>query len=176
MNRGLVDRALKSAQDKSVQIENEVLFELMGPKRSMIIVECLARDRKYATGFVAAIYKKHVFVPEPGILSHFEKRGVIVLEGPESVEKAEEIAIECDCEEVESTDDPNTFIIFCDPRLVPTRRDALANFGSVLSAEVSFIPLSPIEGSEKLKERIQTLRDKLMEVPCVVNVHDNLES
>ncbi len=94
--------------------------------------------------------------------------------------KAEELAIECDAEEVEEVDDgegSTAFEFYAHPEGYFAVSRRLADSGcNVLASEALYLPRNEIKLNANARGLVKNLEEKLLEIPIVMAVHTNAAS
>ncbi|CAB4064819.1 TACO1 [Lepeophtheirus salmonis] len=115
--------------------------------------------------------------PTASLKSFFEKKGVIVVKGPSSLESAEEVAIEVDAEEVTQIHE-DLYQYISDPLMMfPQVRDKiLREFPSsdYIYSEVAFLPLQTVSVGAHELELVNKIKTNLKEKQEVISIHDNI--
>ncbi|WKX99577.1 hypothetical protein Q1695_014450 [Nippostrongylus brasiliensis] len=153
--------------------EVDVTLNVIGPSGTFFVIEA-ETDNKKVGGFRFAS-------DAAAVQSWFVQKGVVNLkpttkEGKLSLEKAEEIGIELDCEDVSLVaDDEVVFELVCAPEKVSKVENALVSKGlTVESAEVQFRPLHPIEIEAEDAVKVEKLYELLQEDESIRQIFDNI--
>ena len=107
--KSTIEKIVKNSK-ANLDESSEYLYEVLGPGRCGVLVECVAKNYKVLPAKLHPIMKKVGATQERGVLSMFEKKGVILADAKRGLteDDAESIAIEVGAEEVtmvESEDD-----------------------------------------------------------------------
>lgn len=187
IRRETITNAIKRASSKDASDLQEYHFGVRGPGQCAILVEALAPNRRTVEMKLnTALRRKHGY-KEDNLLSMFDPVGVVVVGkgtgGLDSLEAAEELAIECDAEEVEEAqteEGTDAFEFSCDSRQVQRLRGALEKAAgadlAVLAAEARYLPNSTTKLGKKTTAAVLELIEEIHEqCPQVVAVHHNVE-
>ena len=169
---------LQNAIKNSQLCEDETaIFEVRGIGRTCLIIEMIGRSKNsMATRLNSLLKRLQGGLPEPGLLTLFERKGMItVKKGQISFDEAENIAIEIGAESVEENDENLTFI--CDSNDFSTVNNELINNSSKLeveAAEIRYIPTVYTEFTNKREKAIfLRLLKGLEEAEEILAVHHN---
>ncbi|CAH1406137.1 unnamed protein product [Nezara viridula] len=176
-----IQSCIKSAQtDKSnSQIH---WFEARGPSGCLMIIQTLTDNHKRTRDAIATLIKKHkVLFADRSVRHMFLQKGEIIATPPPDLNNIEEAvvdhAIECGAEEVFPDDEGEEggYKFICEQNvlnIVSSKLQVLKY--NVKSADFNFIPTTKVELSDKDMEIISKLMDKLIELPDVVSLYDNI--
>ncbi|XP_040567493.1 probable transcriptional regulatory protein MMOB1910 [Lepeophtheirus salmonis] len=170
-----IENVLKS-YGKAAEKEMEFIVRAPGSVRLAIITHYSSKS-SFLNG-ASAILKKNGASIEPtaSLKSFFEKKGVIVVKGPSSLESAEEVAIEVDAEEVTQIHE-DLYQYISDPLMFPQVRDKiLRKFPSsdYIYSEVAFLPLQTVSVGARELELVNKIKTNLNEKQEVISIHDNI--
>ena len=70
--KATLDKTLKRSKTNE-ELATEFIFEIRGPGRAAVVVECLAKNRGLLPVKINPIMRKHGSVEEKGILNMFDK-------------------------------------------------------------------------------------------------------
>ena len=182
MNEALASHVPKATIEK--QMKNyknntdsmiEYLYEVRGPGRVGVLVECLAPNKGGIDAKIRPCLRKCGSSQETGVAKMFEKKGLIIadMKKDASFDDAESDAIEVGAEEVNLLDDEVLEFITGEYDLV-TVSNALGKAGyNCKEASISYIPLTQTDLNTMEANTLQKLVDMLMEEPCVISVHSS---
>merc|ERR1719273_1535402 len=188
--RRLVDEALaqnipKATLDKTLkrsktneELATEFIFEIRGPGRAAVVVECLAKNRGLLPVKINPIMRKHGSVEEKGILNMFDKKGVIIADMKKgtSLDDAECDAIEAGAEEVNVIDEETNTLEFITPDIDLVQvKGALVKAGyRCEEASITYIPNVTASPNVIERKTLEKMVDILMNEVIVTNVHTNV--
>lgn len=176
-----IQRALKKASSAG-EGENydEVTYEGYGPEGVAILVTTLTDNRnRTATNVRVAFNKNGGSLGETGSVSYmFERKGYLAIarEGLVCDEDTMMMAvIEAGGEELRTSEE--VFEIYTEPTDFPTVRDALLEDGYELAqSELTMVPQTLVELSEKAQEQLEKLVDALEEDDDVSEVFTSADN
>ncbi len=174
MPRDTIEKAVKKgAGELDGERFETVRYEGYGPGGVAVIVEALTTNVNRTAPEIRAIFDKNEGkLGVPGSVAFgFQQKGVLLVSA-EAVdeERLMEIAIEAGAEDVSSMDEG--FQVLTEPAQFGAVREALEAKGvATESAEVAFLPLSPVEMDEGVRSRVETLVEALEEHDDVQKVH-----
>lgn len=169
--------------------EQPFRFELIGPSGSFFIVETEAANLSVMRSTMQKYLNKvggfRVAADSSAVLTWFDSKGVVLVDSVNKegktipFEKAEEIGIELDCEQVdaiEGDDGKTKYEMLCDPKQVTSVEDGLVSQGLVVeSAEAEMRPKHPISLSEADQKLVEKLYEFLQEDENVKQIFDNIQ-
>ena len=174
--KATVERILKNYKANAEE-SSEFLFEVRGPGRVGVLVECLAKKKAHLDVKLNPILRRCGSTQEQGVSNMFEKKGIIVtdMKKGQTFDDAESDAIEVGAEEVNLADEETSMLEF-----ITGEHDLFTVSGELTKAgyickeaSISYIPNT--EGSMNGFEtkNYEKLVDMLMEEECVTAVHSN---
>ena len=175
----MIDKAIKRASSKDFVGCKEFVLEFRGPSRVGLIVEGLAPTLGMLGSDVGQIMRKAGCGRETGVLQMFDRLGLVTARGDDGVDldQAEELAIECEANEVEEAgtdeDDKRVFVFLCEPQTLFQVRGALEKTGKVevMSAETRYEPrvMAEVPGGAKraMEELVERLKNECSSVVAV---------
>ena len=174
MPRDTIEKAIKkgAGENDGERFEN-VRYEGYGPGGVAVIVEALTTNVNRTAPEIRAIFDKNEGkLGVPGSVAFgFQQKGVLLVSA-EAVdeERLMEIAIEAGAEDVASMDEG--FQVLTEPAQFGAVRETLEARGiATESAEVAFLPVSPLEVDEGVRARVEKLVESLEEHDDVQKVH-----
>lgn len=171
-----IQRAIDRVKDKNAAVLEEVVYEAYGPAGLGLIIECATDNRNRTFPEVRTAITKHggTMADAGSVAFQFERKGVIRVKG--SGDELTMQVIEAGADDIDEGDNKES-IIYTNQKDLAKVRDTLKEAGiEVVSAELSYIPKSPmtIENDDKLA-KIEKLLDALDEVDDVSNVYTTIE-
>ena len=99
--KSTIEKIVKNSK-ANLDESSEYIYEVLGPGRCGVLVECVAKNYKVLPVKLHPIMKKVGATQERGVLGMFEKKGVILTDAKTGLteDDAESIAIEVGAEEV----------------------------------------------------------------------------
>ncbi|GMR41982.1 hypothetical protein PMAYCL1PPCAC_12177, partial [Pristionchus mayeri] len=169
--------------------EQPFRFEIIGPSGSFFIVETEASNRTGIAGTIQKYMNKtggfRLAADSSAVLSWFDSKGVVLVDSVNKegkaipFEKAEEMGIELDCEQVEAIegeDGKTKFEMLCEPNQLSSVEEGLSSQGLVIeSAENEMRPKHPISISEADQKLVDKLYEYLQENENVKQIFDNIQ-
>nr|ACO11474.1 UPF0082 protein TTE1135 [Caligus rogercresseyi] len=160
-------------------VEKEIDYIIKGPGNARIAVISSIPTKAGFQCFFSTGLKKNGASLEPShtLRSFFEKKGSIFLKGPDSLESAEEVAIEVNAEEVLQVSEEGHYEFITDSLSFAQVRDRLfSEFPSYeyLEAEVVYSPTQTVSVSPQELELVNKIKANLKERIEVISVHDNI--
>jgi YebC/PmpR family DNA-binding regulatory protein len=174
MPRETIEKAVKKgAGETDGERFEPVRYEGYGPGGVAVIVEALTSNVNRTAPEIRAIFDKNdgkLGVPGSVAFS-FQQRGVLLVSATAAAEdKLMEVAIEAGADDVSSMDEG--FQVLTEPAQFGAVRETLEARGIVTeSAEVAFLPVSPVEIDESVRAKLEKLVDALEEHDDVQKVH-----
>jgi YebC/PmpR family DNA-binding regulatory protein len=174
MPRETIEKAVKKgAGETDGERFEPVRYEGYGPGGVAVIVEALTSNVNRTAPEIRAIFDKNdgkLGVPGSVAFS-FQQRGVLLVSAAAVTEdRLMEIAIEAGADDVSSMDEG--FQVLTEPAQFGTVRETLEARGIVTeSAEVAFVPVSPVDIDDAARVRLEKLVDALEEHDDVQKVH-----
>eukprot|EP00092_Neocalanus_flemingeri_P052332 GFUD01061166.1.p1 GENE.GFUD01061166.1~~GFUD01061166.1.p1 ORF type:complete len:198 (-),score=62.24 GFUD01061166.1:175-723(-) len=174
--KATVDKLLKSYKSNAEE-SSEFLFEVRGPGRVGVVVECLARNKGTLNVKINPILRRCGSTQENGITNMFEKKGVIVTDMKKSstIDDAETDAIEVGAEEVNLIDEETNTLEFITGQndLVIVCSELGKSGYNCKDASISYIPTTETSLNILEAKALEKLVDMLMQEDCVTAVHTN---
>jgi YebC/PmpR family DNA-binding regulatory protein len=174
MPRETIEKAIKKgAGETDGERFEPVRYEGYGPGGVAVIVEALTSNVNRTAPEIRAIFDKNegkLGVPGSVAFS-FQQRGVLLVPAAAATEeRIMEVAIEAGADDVASMEEG--FQVLTEPAQFGAVREALESRGIATdSAEVAFLPVSPVEIDDDVRARIDKLVDALEEHDDVQKVH-----
>ena len=174
MPRDTIEKAIKKGAGESDGERFEsVRYEGYGPGGVAVIVEALTTNVNRTAPEIRAIFDKNDGkLGVPGSVAFgFQQKGVLlVAAGATGEERLMEIALEAGADDIAAMDEG--FQVLTEPAQFGAVREALEAKGiATESAEVAFLPLSPVEVDDAMRARVEKLVDALEEHDDVQKVH-----
>jgi YebC/PmpR family DNA-binding regulatory protein len=174
MPRDTIEKAIKKgAGETDGERFESVRYEGYGPGGVAVIVEALTTNVNRTAPEIRAIFDKNDGkLGVPGSVAFgFQQKGVLLVSAEAVTEdRLMEIAIEAGADDVAAMDDG--FQVLTEPAQFGAVREALEAKGiATESAEVAFLPVSPVEVDEAVRARVDRLVDSLEEHEDVQKVH-----
>ncbi|XP_023346025.1 uncharacterized protein LOC111715020 [Eurytemora carolleeae] len=173
--KATIDTAIKNFKNIDAV---EVTAEIKCAGGIILIAECLGKSRQFVHNELINILKKKSGVLEKGgLISMFERKGVIIAEltSSDNLDSIEDDAIEAGAEEatVLSTE-AKTVEFLCSPVTVGQVRQYLEEHGyTCIDAAVNFIPLIPANPSPVDRKYALAVIEALEASSLVTAVHPN---
>jgi YebC/PmpR family DNA-binding regulatory protein len=174
MPRETIEKAVKKgAGETDGERFETVRYEGYGPGGVAVIVEALTSNVNRTAPEIRAIFDKNdgkLGVPGSVAFS-FQQRGVLLVPAAAVTEdKLMELAIEAGADDVSSMEEG--FQVLTEPAQFGSVRETLEARGiATESAEVAFVPVSPVEIDDATRGRLEKLVDALEEHDDVQKVH-----
>ena len=174
MPRDTIEKAVKKgAGETDGERFETVRYEGYGPGGVAVIVEALTSNVNRTAPEIRAIFDKaDGKLGVPGSVAFgFQQKGVLlVATGAIDEERLMEIALEAGADDVAAMEEG--FQVLTEPAQFGAVREALEAKGvATESAEVAFLPLSPVEVDDAMRARVDKLVDALEEHDDVQKVH-----
>ena len=174
MPRDTIEKAIKKgAGETDGERFETVRYEGYGPGGVAVIVEALTSNVNRTAPEIRAIFDKNDGkLGVPGSVAFgFQQKGVLlVAAGTIGEERLMEIALEAGADDIAAMDEG--FQVLTEPAQFGAVREALEAKGiATESAEVAFLPLSPVEVDDAMRARVEKLVDALEEHDDVQKVH-----
>ena len=172
--KSTVDKVLK-AYKTSAEDSKEFLFEIRGPGRAGVLVECLAKKKGHLEARLNPIMRKCGASQEIGVANMFERKGLILadMRAGTTFDDAESDAIESGAEEVAEIDE-QTLEFVTDQNDLAAVSQQLTEVGyKCRDASITFISNTEVELNVIEQKTLQKMVDLLMEEECVTAVHSN---
>ncbi|GMT18028.1 hypothetical protein PFISCL1PPCAC_9325, partial [Pristionchus fissidentatus] len=169
--------------------EQPFRFELIGPSGSFFIIDTEAPNRSGIASSINKYMNKtggfRLAADSSAVLTWFDSKGVVRVDSVDkagaaiSFEKAEEMGIELDCEQIDSVEGEEgkaKYEMLCDPKHVGSVEEGLVKQGLVIeSAEVEMRPKHPIALSEADQKVVEKFYEFLQEDENVKAIYDNIQ-
>ncbi|CAI2349833.1 unnamed protein product [Caenorhabditis sp. 36 PRJEB53466] len=175
---------LQKMKDKP---EVEYTFDVIGPSGTFFIVNAETSNKKAFENDLRKYFNKlggFRFATDGGVRSWFEEKGVVQVAAEKdkqsvTIEQMEEVGLELDVEEVTLLQEDNVekFELLCDATHLSPLESNLSKAGfSIISSEVDFRAVHPIEVSEAESQKIEKFYDLLQEDEQVRQIFDNIKT
>lgn len=178
-----LDKAIKrELERKSVPMK----VEIMGPNGCLLILDAEADNRsqlRHAIKTVLKKYKGFAFVDDGRAMFAFQEKGVIRVKSVDrsgqtiTIEKAEEVAIEADAEEVKTCEDDESVLMFLTEPLNCHKAKKYIEENTdleVIDGGIELIPFIRVELPEETLETVATAIGELEELDEINRVYDNI--
>lgn len=197
MPKSTIEKAIKTGAGAKDNPFETLLLEIKGPGSCGLLVQLLTTNKIKAKSEMNTILRKRggVFKEAGSVSFLYDYKGTITMEDflfteekqelpdypdYESVEKAEEIAIECGAENMffsESENGTKNIKFICAVEDVKQVYNDLSNKfpDGVLSSELEYFPRTLVSLSEEPLEQAERLIDTLEDHLDVVRVYDNIK-
>lgn len=177
MPKDNVERAIKRGTGElGGAVVEELLYEGFGPGNVAILVAALTDNRNRTTPEVKQIFAKHGgrFADGGGVAYQFQQQGVIRVDVSENdVSRFEELVIEGGADDYTVGDGHG--VAYLGSANLHTLKDALEAAGFVVhSADIEYVPASPIEVSDEDLEGAANLVSYLEDHDDVTSVFTNI--
>ncbi len=166
MTNDAIDRAIKrgTGEGGADSYEN-VTYEGYAPGGVALLIDVLTDNRNRTSADIRSIFTKMGgSLAEPGAVSwQFQRRGVVLLEGPLDEDELMMAALDAGAEDV--ADDDGTWRVTCDPSLTFEVKDALEAAGfTVMSADTpkvsdNVVPVTTVEDAKKILRIMEAIED-----------------
>jgi YebC/PmpR family DNA-binding regulatory protein len=178
MPKDNIERAIqRGAGSGEGDAYEQISYEGYGPGGVAVICSILTDNRNRTASDLRHIFTKNGgSLATPGSVAwQFDRRGIIALEGEGIDEDAlMEVALEAGAEDI--SDDGGQWQITTDPSEFMAVRRALDDAGiSYSSAELTMVPKTTVEPSEKEARQVLRLVDQLEENDDVQDVYANFD-
>jgi YebC/PmpR family DNA-binding regulatory protein len=166
MTNDAIDRAIKRGTGESgADNYEDITYEGYAPGGVALLIDVLTDNRNRTGADIRAIFSKMGgSMAEPGAVGwQFNRRGVILLEGPVDEDELMLAALEAGAEDV--ADDGGTWSVTCDPSSTYEIRDALEAAGyTVISADTpmvsdNLVPVTSVEDAKKVLRIMEAIED-----------------
>jgi len=182
MPKGTIENAIKGPKDITENGEEAVL-EVLGPGRCFIIIECLTNNVRRTKHDINYLLKRHASEFTDRAHRQFTIKGVVRGRPGQSLgivkaEAALEHAIEVGAEDVknESEGEDMEYKFLCDVKDFGNVREALKSLGyEIGESGLEFVPNEYVQISDVEMEVLQSLYDKLDDLPDVQKIYVNVE-
>ena len=174
MPRDTIEKAVKKgAGETDGERFESVRYEGYGPGGVAVIVEALTSNVNRTAPEIRSIFDKNDGkLGVPGSVAFgFQQKGVLLV-AAEAIEEERlmEVALEAGADDIAAMDEG--FQVLTEPAQFGAVREALEARGiATESAEVAFLPLSPVETDDAMRARVERLVDALEEHDDVQKVH-----
>ena len=172
-----MDKAIKGAKSAG-ELNSEFIYEVRGPGRVAILVECLTKKRTYMPIALIPVTRKVGATQESGLLNMFEKKGIILAAQKQgsSFDDAETDGIEVGAEEVAwaGEEEEGLLEFTTGPSDLAKVQAEMEKLGySVQEASITYIPTTTMEVAGVEAGALQKLFTLLEGVDMVTGVHHN---
>jgi len=175
--KATIEKILKTSKNNAEE-SSEFLFEVRGPGRVGVLVECLAKSKGVMNSKLNPILRKCASTQEMGITNMFDKKGVIVSEMKKGAtfDDVETDAIEVGAEEVNLLEETNTLEFTTSQNDLAIVSSGLAKAGyNCKDASILYLPNVEISVSVLEARTLEKMIDLLMQEDIVTAVHCNAE-
>lgn len=176
MPKDTLERAIKKGAgllDEAVSYE-VVTYEGFAPHQVPVIVECLTDNRNRTSANVRVLFRKGQLGASGSVAWDFARLGQIEATPPEGGADAEETAIECGAQDLESGEEGATRF-FTDAGDLDAVSKALADRRwSVVSAQLIWKPKNPVDLDEARRAEVEAFLEALDEDDDVQNIYVGL--
>jgi YebC/PmpR family DNA-binding regulatory protein len=175
------DRVNKAIEKASGAGANEVFesvrYEGYGPGGVAVIVDCLTDNRNRTAPMVReAFTKKNGNLGTDGSVSYmFERKGIIVIPNTYNEDDIMMNVLDNGALDFSVLDD--AYEIITTPEKFISVKDGLSSIGvsEFIMSEITFISNNEIEVSEDIREKVDSLIEKLEDIDDVQNVYHNMK-
>ncbi|OTF71995.1 transcriptional regulatory protein DIP1378-like protein [Euroglyphus maynei] len=184
MPNSTIEKAVKRSLEKKLF---QMKLEIIGPEGSLLVVDAEVDNKNFFRNEVRKILKKKIgfgFADDGRALSLFEEKGVVRVKNIKNdsnfdLEKAEEIAIEADAEEVHIDEQDDTILMFIGDQYSNTRVKSHIekNYSDqfvVIENSVELIPYVRTEISEQSFQQVVEAINEIGELEGVNRVYNNI--
>ncbi|GMS89119.1 hypothetical protein PENTCL1PPCAC_11294, partial [Pristionchus entomophagus] len=169
--------------------EQPFRFEIIGPSGCFLIIETEAPNRSGINSTIQKYMNKtggfRLAADSSAVLSWFDSKGVVRVDSVSKdgkaipFEKAEEMGIELDCEQVElieGEDGKSKFEMLCNPKHLTSVEEGLSSQGLVIEySETEMRPKHPISLPETDQKQVEKFYEFLQEDEHVKQIFDNIQ-
>uniref|UniRef100_A0A914XID0 Transcriptional regulatory protein n=1 Tax=Plectus sambesii TaxID=2011161 RepID=A0A914XID0_9BILA len=175
--------------------EKKFWLDVIGPGGSFFIIEIETDSKTRTSNLISKLFKQlgqFRFSQDNNVRSWFESKGVVVISANRpatgdqtaplpaiTLEQAEEIAINVDCEEVTAIEDEEgnpAFEILCEANAVDQVEQQLTEMNlRVLSADVEYRAMNTLQLDENSAKLTQRFYELIEENDEVLKVFDNVD-
>ena len=156
---------------------DEVMYEGYAPGGAALLIEATTDNRNRTVAEVRATLSRGggTFGEAGSVAWSFEQRGVIMVE-PKANEDPEELALKAiDAGADDFNVEDGELELLTDPAELEKTRRALLDLGiSIVSAELTMIPKTPMELSPEQTAQVMRLVERLEDLDDVTRVHTNV--
>ncbi|CAB3402238.1 unnamed protein product [Caenorhabditis bovis] len=165
--------------------EIEYNFDVIGPAGTFFIIQAETANKKQLENDLRKYFNKvggFRMAADGGVRTWFAEKGVVTVDAVKDgkkipMEQIEEAGIENDCEEVELVEEDGSekYELLCEAKSLNSVESGLTKAGyAVLSSEVEFRALHPIELPEAESARVEKFYELLQEDEQVRQIFDNI--
>lgn len=170
-----IERSIQRVADKSAAQLEEVTYEGYGPGGVAVLVECATDNRNRTYPEVRTAFSKSGgnMAEQGSVAYQFSRKGVIRVKA--SGEDALLAILDAGAEDAQ--EEEGEIIVYTAPSDLAKVREALKQAGlEVLDAEMSFVPNSTLEISDKETARkAMNLMERLEDLDDVTNTYTNFD-
>lgn len=179
MPKASVDAAIKGAEKAKPAFQH--MFEARGPGGCQLLIEVLTDNNTRTHQEIKRLLTKNGGMLSDGARHNFNRRGVVVVPGQTiTTERALELAIEAEAEDVQETEDEEEkplLKFICDMTDLRKVRSSLQGLGiQIVSAGLEFVPHDHSSLDQAQMEAASALIEALTDCPDVVRVWDNIQA
>ncbi|MFZ6015694.1 MAG: YebC/PmpR family DNA-binding transcriptional regulator [Patescibacteria group bacterium] len=179
MPKDNIERAIArgSGQGGESAVE-QLVYEAYAPGGTALIIECITDNRNRSAGDVKHILSKHggTLANQGAVTYLFEQKGVVRtnLVPADKRDEIELALIEAGAEDIIHEADQT--IITCAITGLSSLNDAANSAGlKVASAEIEWLPRTPVAITDDVQEKVAIIIELLEELDDVTNVYTNAE-
>ncbi|CAG0888901.1 unnamed protein product [Darwinula stevensoni] len=174
VNMSTIQNAMKASSKDNAK---PYLLEVRGPGGSMFLLDVFTENLKRTKQEITNILNKtNAAWADSGLRNLFEEKGIIQAENvkKKTWDEVLEDAIEAGSEDAE--EGPDELVQFvCSPQDLQKVKCNLEGRGyTILSADASFLPVSPVTISENHLKHVDKMCERLEERDDVLQIHSNL--
>lgn len=174
-----VEAAIKNAE--KAKPASQHMFEARGPGGCLLLIEVLTDNNTRTHQEIKRLLTKNGGMLSDGARHNFDRRGVVmVLAKNITAERALELAIEAEAEDVQETEDEEeqpVLQFICDMTDLKKVRTSLEQLGmQITSAGLEFIPRNVLLLDQDQLNNASTLIEALNDCSEVVRVWDNIQA
>lgn len=178
MPRENIERAIAKASGDKTEIVESLTYEAYGPYGSAFIIECLTENRNRTAASVKSILQHHHgTIAAPGaVLFQFSHLAlcVVAVSGRVTHDAVFEAAIAARAKDVYNQE--QAVEVTAEPAVLHGLRQSLLDSGlTVVSSEITYIPLQPLALTETEKKEVEEIVVRLEELDDVQSVYTNID-
>ena len=179
-----LDKAIKRALERKFV---PMKVELMGPNGCLIVVDAESDNKSQLRHVIKTVLKKYkgfAFVDEGRAMFAFQEKGIVRVKDVDKsgqkidMEKAEEVAIEADAEEVKIDDDNDepVLVFVTEPVSCHKAKKYIEESTNleVIDSGIELIPYTRVELPEEVLETVANAIGELEELEEINRVYDNI--
>ena len=178
MTKDTIERAIKRGVggDEGRNME-EVRYEGYGPGGVAVIADCLTDNRNRTVSEVRHAFTKHGGnLGTDGSVSYlFSKKGQIIIDKSQELERVMELAIEYGADEVEENDDGSIGVETTIENYLIVKNELEKNGIKIEFAEITMSPATEVSLDMDTSEKVLKLIDRLEDLDDVQEVYTNAD-